>query len=212
MALFRHHISFGALVGVVACTFAYYYALVSDMRLLVTLLTVTIVGSLLPDLDSDSGIPFYTLFGLITLLTGGVALYATLLVEPGNVRMLIGVPIVVMVLVWFVGGGMFKVLTNHRGMMHSIPAALIAGALGYIAAVSLQHEQYDSLMIAIALSIGYVSHLVLDELHAGVNLDGTLFRPKQSLGSALKFFSSSRFVNLCTYVTLITVLRIALTV
>jgi membrane-bound metal-dependent hydrolase YbcI (DUF457 family) len=186
----------------VGCTFAYYYALITDLHLLALLVAVTIFASFMPDLDSDSGLPYYLIFGFFTIMVGSASLYVTLQAHPTSDRVLIETPVVTMLLVWFIVGGIFKYFTHHRGMMHSIPAALIASTCTYLIARSLEQGDYASLMLAVGVGAGYLSHLVLDEIHSGLNLDGSLFHPKRSLGSALKFFSSSRMSNVMTYVTL----------
>ncbi len=202
MALFRQHITFGALVGVVSCTLAYTYAYVTDLRLLALLLVVTAVASFLPDLDSDSGVPFQILFGSLTVLGTGVALYLTLRADPGQWYTLVGVPLAVAATLWFAVGGTFKRFTRHRGMLHSLPALAIASLLACALVRHLGGSEYAALLVAGAVALGFASHLVLDEVYAGVNVDGSAFHPKQSLGSALKLFSHSRTTNILTYLLL----------
>ncbi len=202
MASFREHVSIGALVSVVGVVLVYFYALLTDPVLLGLLFVVGVIASFLPDLDSDTSLPFYLIFGTCSFAVTGLVLYRTLLAEPTDWYVLIGVPLSALIFMWVVVGGIFKRFTKHRGIMHSLPAALICGVLAYLAAERLGEGEVLPLVFASMTAVGYLSHLVLDELHAGINIDGTLFRPKRSLGSALKLFAPSKRITLLTYVLL----------
>lgn len=202
MALFREHISVGALAGVVGVVLLYFYALVTDPLLLALLFIVTTISSFLPDLDSDSGIPFYTVFGLFTLACTGAALFWALTHYPTPWYYLVGIPAGALVLVWFVLGGIFKRFTHHRGIMHSVPAMAIVGLCAFLAARHLEQGENVSLWFAAFAALGFLTHLVLDEVHSEVNFDGIPFVPKKSLGTALKLFSGSFAVNMFTYLLL----------
>ena len=202
MAMFREHIAFGAIVAAVGSTVIFSYALVTDLSLLALLFGVTVVASFLPDLDSDSGMPYHLIFGTFTVLCTGAALYYTMAMEPERWEVLVGVPLGVMVFVWVVVGGIFKNFTTHRGMMHSIPAAVIAGLATFLIARHLERPDDVGFIFGAMAGAGYLSHLILDELYSGINIDGSLFRPTKALGTALKFFSSSSGINIFTYLVL----------
>lgn len=199
MALFREHISVGALTGAIGVTLLYFYAIVTDPILLGLLFVVTTIASFLPDLDSDSGIPYYTVFGLFTLACTGAALYWSLSHEMGEWYYLVGIPAAALLITWFVLGSVFKHFTHHRGIMHSLPAMAIVGLCAFLAAKHLAQGEALSLWFAIAAAVGFLTHLVLDEVHSEVNFEGMPFVPKKSLGTALKLFSESKIINLFTY-------------
>src|SRR5262249_47510635 len=79
---------------------------------------------------------------------------------------------------------LFKKVTVHRGMFHSVPAMLIAGLFVFLA------YQSPSLLIRVYLAggimLGFFSHLLLDEL-CSVDLTGARLRLNKYAGSALKF-------------------------
>jgi hypothetical protein len=52
---------------------------------------------------------------------------------------------------------------------------------------------------SLAVGIGYLSHLILDELNSVVNLKGIPFVPNKASGSALKFYSNNHIVTLGVY-------------
>jgi hypothetical protein len=199
MALFREHISFGAVIAAAGVVLLYFYAIVTDPLLLAILFAITCIGSFLPDIDSDTGTPFYAVYGVFTLACGAWAFYYFLKHPPENLYILAGAPILAMLLVWVVGGTLLKRFTRHRGMMHSVPAGLIAAALTFLAARHLEQGESLSLMFALATAIGFASHLVLDEIHSENLVDGNPFEHKRSLGTALKLFSRSGWINLFTY-------------
>jgi len=202
MASFRQHVTFGALIGVVGTTLLYFYAFVSDPFLLALLFVVTTIASFLPDLDSDSGIPFYTLFGTFTLLCTGLSLLYSLQHYGDNLYYIFGVPLVVAALVWFVVGAVLKKFTHHRGMMHSLPTMAIVGLCAYLGARYFQQGDTFSIILALAVAVGFLSHLVLDETHSELNMNGKPFVVRRSLGTAMKLFSNQKGINIFTYVVL----------
>jgi len=210
MALFREHISVGAIVAIIGVVLAYHYAYVTDWRLLAWLFVVTVVASMLPDVDSDSSLPFHFVYGLFTVICVGVALLYTLVTGWDSWYELAGRPLVVGIVVWFVVGGIVKRLTKHRGMFHSLPAALILSLCHLLVVRALGYGDTAGVLLAAGAGLGYIAHLVLDELHSTVSVDGSLFKPRRSLGTALKLFSGSRTATIFTYVLLATLVYAAL--
>lgn len=200
MAQFREHIAVGAVASVAIVTSAYSYGYITDPVMLTTLFALTTIASFTPDLDSDSGLPFHLIFGTFSVLCGAAALYLVLQTHQNDWRYLAGIPLAVLAAVWIIAGTIFKKFTEHRGMMHSTPAAVIAGLLTFLAARYLALPQMQALIFAAAVTIGYTTHLVLDEIWAGFSADGIPFLPKKSLGTAIKFFSPhSKLMNVATY-------------
>ncbi len=202
MALFREHITVGALTGAAGVVLLYFYALVTDPILLALLFVVTTVASFLPDVDSDSGTPYHIVFGLFSIGCGGIALFWTLNHYPDVWYALVGIPAATLLFAWFIVGDIFKHFTHHRGIMHSIPAMGIVALLAFLAAHHLAQGKMLSWWFAAAAAVGFATHLILDEVHSEVNFEGMPFAAKKSLGTALKLFSESRLVNLFTYLLL----------
>lgn len=203
MAMFREHIGIGAIVAMVVTVGAYVYAITIEPYLLLLLFGVTTLGSILPDVDSDSGMPFYLVYGTATLTVTGLVVLYVMTYPPENPYILFGVPFTVFLFVWFVIGGIFKRFTSHRGIFHSIPMMGIAGLGTIMVSERLGFVGQPAYILGAGMAIGYLTHLVLDELHSTVNFEGIPFLPKKSLGTALKFFSSSTGVNVATYTTLV---------
>lgn len=159
---------------------------------------VTTLGGLLPDLDSDSGKPVREMFGLaatvlpllmLQRLRGyGFDLEQTLVVLGG-----------VYLFIRFVLAKFFRRLTVHRGMFHSIPAMLISGIIVF---QLYQHgDEFMSWYLAGGVMVGFLSHLVLDEIYA-VDFNGVRIKLNAFAGSALKFWSPSWRATLFTYAVL----------
>jgi hypothetical protein len=156
---------------------------------------ITSASGLLPDLDSDSGVPVRVLFSLAAVLTP--ALLFTRILTLGlpllqTVLLLGGIALVIR----YPFAALFKRLTVHRGMFHSIPGMLITGLLVFL---GFHHADIGvRLFMAGGTMIGFLSHLVLDEL-CSVNFEGAKVHLNKAAGSALKFFSSSRSATLTAY-------------
>ncbi|MFZ2555582.1 MAG: metal-dependent hydrolase [Minisyncoccia bacterium] len=199
MAMFREHIAIGAIVSMIVVVVVYFYALVTDPLLLLFLFGVTIIGSFLPDVDSDSGLPFYFVFGLATLAATGVVLLYTLAQKPDDWRFLLGIPFFAMLGFWFLVGGLVRRWTHHRGIFHSLPFMTLTGVATFLIARHYGLSDDISLVFGAAIATGFASHLILDELHAGITLDGIPFNPNKAFGSAIKMFVRSNPVNIATY-------------
>ncbi|MBL8158081.1 metal-dependent hydrolase [bacterium] len=211
MAMFREHIAWGAIVAMVVVVALYSYALVTDIALLVFLFGVTVIGSFLPDTDSDSSMPFYLVFGAMTLaVTTVVTFYTLASAYATDWRYLVGIPGASLVFFWVVVGGIIKRLTHHRGMFHSLPALGIAAVGTFLLAKHYGFSQEVALYFGGAMAAGFFTHLILDEIYAGITLDGVLFNPKSTFGGATKLFGTSAPVNTATYTLLATLIYVAL--
>ena len=100
------------------------------------------------------------------------------------------------VFIRYVLSRIFKRLTVHRGMFHSIPAMLISGMVVFLSYHS--PSMRTRVFLAVGVMIGFLSHLVLDELYS-VDFRGLKIGFNKYAGSALKFFSPSLFANIVAY-------------
>ncbi len=159
---------------------------------------LTTAGGLLPDLDSDSGVPVREMFGLASTLAA-VMLFKPVLDYGFNIHQTLALLIVSYLCLRYIVSDIFRRMTVHRGMFHSIPATLIAGLAVYLAYPTF--DLWVKLYMAGAVMAGYVSHLVLDEIYA-VDFNGVKIKMNQFAGTALKFGSSSWVATLTCYVIL----------
>ena len=201
MADFRTHIGFSSLIGVAYGYAGYQAGLPWETCCIGTGLCS--VSGMLPDLDSDSGIP------LREATTFAACVVPMLMVERLQ-RMGIGTETMILVAIGiylFIRFGIaeiFRRYTVHRGMWHSIPAAIAVGMSAFLICAS--EDISIRFFKTAAVVIGFLSHLILDEIWA-VEFKQARYQLKSSFGTALKFWGQNRFANLFTF-ALVTVLGI----
>ena len=157
------------------------------------------VAGMLPDLDSKSGIPQREMLSFVSVIVPMLML-PRLEALNFTTEDKVFFASVAYIVIRFGIGGLFRKYTKHRGMWHSIPAAMIAGLAFFLVCLSKDFE--IRLFKAWAVVLGFVSHLFLDEIYA-VNWEGKLPTTKKSFGTAMKFFGKSRFNNVLTYTKLL---------
>jgi hypothetical protein len=159
---------------------------------------LTTLGGLLPDLDSDSGVPVRELFGVLSAVVP-VLLFGPLRAGGMPLEQVLVLLAAVYLFIRYVVADLFRRVTVHRGMFHSIPAMLIAGLLVYLFYPGPDPQL--RLYLAGGVMLGFLSHLLLDEL-CSVDFMGMSVRLNKYAGSAFKFGSSSWPATLTTYVLL----------
>lgn len=194
MADFVTHIATSSVLGAAYGAAAYGWY---DVPLSTSLLAGGLCGvcGMLPDLDSGSGRPLresvafaaavVPMMLLERLRTFGLAPELLVLVGAGSYLLIrFG-------LAWFL-----KHFTVHRGMFHSLPAA---GAF-FLIAFLLASGQETALRWykAGGVLLGYLSHLVLDELYSLEWVRGR-WKLRRSFGTALKLWGSHAWSNLLSY-------------
>lgn len=199
MANFRTHLSFGLALGVIGALATVFMALGESQDLLLSIFCIATVGAILPDMDSDSGIPFHVTFGMLSLLSGVGIFFLLEQKDAFSFIEHVGIALGSIGFVWLGVGSMFKRLTRHRGMAHSLPAVFLFGLVVFFFASRYLFSDAHAFLLALSGMAGYLLHLILDEAYSLVDFHGRRFTPKRSLGSALKFFSSSRKINIFVY-------------
>jgi len=194
MAGFKMHITTSTVVGVGYGAAAY---LLFDVPAPTSALAAGLcsVSGMMPDFDSESGTPvregsafaaavvpmlMIDRFQALGWTNETIALVAACIY--GAVRFTL--PYLL---------GKFSV---HRGMWHSYPAAAIAGLLAFMVCSGPSVE--IRIFKAAAVVVGFMSHLLLDELYA-IDLSRGRIRFKKSFGTAMKFTSNSAWANISTY-------------
>jgi len=198
MADFKTHITTSTLLG---CAWGGYGYLGLGMPPAHCFIAGSLCGvaGMLPDLDSNSGIPQREMLSFVSVIVPLLMLdrFEAIGLQPEHIVFVAGV---MYVFIRFIIGGIFRRYTKHRGMWHSIPAAMIAGLVTFLVCLTSDFEV--RLFKSWAVVIGFISHLLLDEIYA-VDWQGRRIRVKKSFGTALKFVSSSPWANIFTYGKLI---------
>ena len=198
MADFKTHITASSILGVGYAAVGYGMFDVPPAHALVAAALCSVAG-MLPDLDSNSGIPQREMLSFVSVVVPMLMIDRFEQFELNHEQMVFAAG-VMYVFIRFGIGNLFKKFTKHRGMWHSIPAALVAGMATFL--VCLTPDVQIRIFKAWAVVVGFISHLVLDEVYA-VNWQGKLPRAKKSFGTALKFFGKDRLPNVLAYANLI---------
>jgi membrane-bound metal-dependent hydrolase YbcI (DUF457 family) len=204
MAGFKTHITTSSVLGCGYAALGAYYGLPIESALVAGGLCG--IGGMLPDIDSDSGVPVRETMGFAAAVT------PVLLVDRFqhlgfNYEQMVLAGGTSYLLVRFGFSRLLKRYTVHRGMFHSIPALLIFTGLAFLICGSVNlHLRYFK---AGGVFIGVLSHLVLDEIYA-VEWTGGRWRFKKSFGTALKLWSDSAWGNFSTYWKLAAVVMLIL--
>ena len=194
MADFKTHITTSTILGCVYGGAGFYVFNEPAAHCLIAGSLCSVAG-MLPDLDSKSGIPQREMLSFVSVVVPMLMLprFEALGLNTEHMVFVAGV---MYVAIRFGVGGLFRRFTKHRGMWHSIPAAIIAGMVTFM--VCLSSDLEIRLFKSWAVVLGFVSHLVLDEIYA-VNWEGKLPTTKKSFGTALKFWGNNQMANLFTY-------------
>lgn len=205
MADFRTHITVSTVVGIGLGVIG---RVGFDMSLSNSALAAGLcsIAGMLPDLDSDSGIPFRE------TVCASAAVMPLLLIDRfqefgWSSETMAFAGLVIYLFFRFVVAELFRRYTVHRGMWHSLPAAAIAGLVAYLLCSS--SDQDARMFKSFAVVLGFITHLVLDEIWA-VDFRYGVPRVKKSFGSALKLWSETdQWANISTYGKLILITFIA---
>ena len=194
MADFKTHITTSTILG--ACYGGFAYGVVGlplDHCLIATGLCS--IAGMLPDLDSDSGIPVRETLSFVSVMIPLLLIrrFYAIGLSPETILLIVAGMYLTM---RFGVGEIFKRYTVHRGMWHSVPAAAIAGMATFLLCFS--PDLGIRLFKAWAVVIGFLSHLLLDELYS-VDLSGKAIRIKKSFGTAMKFWRRHWWSNVSTY-------------
>ncbi len=198
MADFKTHVTVGSFVGFFLTIFTFIMKWTSDFAMAILVFFATVIGSFLPDIDSDSGIPVRMLIGIIAFAAGGFAFYMT---YTHNVHIAIALisPVAAFLLVWYIIQPLFKKYTVHRGIFHSFPAFLITFFGTLLIVDQLRLHVLEKMTYALAFAIGYLTHLILDEMYSTRMISGTR---KKSLGTALDLGLKDRIRGVIAYLLL----------
>lgn len=201
MANFNTHLSIATAASTGAALFAVNVHLIitADMPGLIFL---GALGGLLPDIDASNSRPVKLLFNVLALMGVAGALqvfkdsyapYPLLLIVAGTYLS--------------IRHGLFALfngLTEHRGVFHSLLAAVFFALL--MTCISYHFLHWDVLhawLNGIFIALGFIVHLLLDELYS---VDLSNAKIKTSFGTALKLFN----YNNMTASTLMTVFTLML--
>jgi membrane-bound metal-dependent hydrolase YbcI (DUF457 family) len=143
------------------------------------------MGGILPDIDSDHSIPIQIIFSFFATVLAFLTVFSKAGVY--SIAELCFLWIGVYVAIRYVVCKLFARFTVHRGVFHSLLAALffwfLATAVAYH---GFAMPAFNAWLLGCFVGMGYIIHLTLDELYSVDLMGATL---KKSFGTALKIVS-----------------------
>lgn len=191
MADFKAHTSVGTLWGLILGT----VSVISDFCSLIggiVILFLAATCSAAPDIDSDTGRPRELVLSFL-----GIAIPIVLLFnisDSTSSENILAATLISFFLVRYLLGHLLAKFTVHRGLWHSVPAALLCSEITYLLFFDLPVKV--RLLYALSVLGGFISHLLLDELYSVKVL---ALDTKRSFGTALKFTGPSKLQTFFLY-------------
>lgn len=184
MADFKTHFTVASIGSSIAATMLFASAMASPQEVLLYFI-LGVVGGLLPDIDSDNSVTVRLLFTFSAILISFLVMF----------RQRVGNTVIELFIIWaasfifikFFIFSLFTKLTVHRGIIHSIPAAVVFGCMVAIGLNRVFHfNDFVSWMAGGFVFGGSILHLILDELYS---FNFVSLKKKRSSGTAFKFGS-----------------------
>ncbi|MEA2012108.1 MAG: metal-dependent hydrolase [Verrucomicrobiota bacterium] len=192
MAGFKQHIFGGMVTGVGGAVLSVMTLGLTASQGAIAFILATL-ASIIPDIDSDTSKPVRMLFGYLGILLPIVVLH---IFYPNGASMetLVLVLVLGYILVRDIISVIFLKFTSHRGIIHSIPAAVICGEVTYL--LFRQSSLKPRILFACICFVGYMVHLMMDEIWS-VDLMGASI--KRSFGSAITFVAGNKLKTILAY-------------
>lgn len=194
MGNYRQHVGFAGFLGVAYAWASLTLARVHWLYGSVAALLATLSG-LLPDLDHPVGVELKGFTGVLGVLAAVAVWHQVGRRDPAlPFELHLWAVIAAYALVRHGLRRFLAHLMVHRGIMHSLPTCGVWGCLAYLCYPSDYHA--IRLLMALAVVLGFLSHLVLDEV-CSVDLSGA--RVNRAFGTALKLWAPSPWSTLAVY-------------
>ena len=181
MANFKTHLTVASTLSSILAIGCLQASIASPKDVLVYFAAGT-MGGVLPDIDSDHSTPIQIMFSAFAVLLAFLTVFSK-----ASTYSLVELSLVwlcVYVLIRYVACTLFARFTVHRGIFHSLLAAVffwfLTTAVTYHVFTLLP---FNAWLTGCFVCLGYIVHLVLDELYS-VDLMGANI--KKSFGTALK--------------------------
>ncbi len=183
MANFNTHLGVAAVGSGMLATLCLQVGFV-DAKDALLLASAGVLGGILPDIDLHYSHPSRILFSLLGIVVAFLWVFAA--ENHLSIIQLWGAGLGIYLFVRFPIWAIFQKYTVHRGSIHSIGVALLFGFLTSALSFHFFNKPaFVSWLIALFIFLGFVLHLLLDEIYS---VDFMGHRLKRSFGTALKLF------------------------
>jgi hypothetical protein len=188
MANFTTHIAAGTLVSGALATLT----MAADVVAPENLIAVTmagVLGSVLPDIDLKDSRPSQAMFSGLAIFFSFAVLFTT--AEHLSIAELLLAWLGTLILVRYGAKALFHEFSYHRGIWHSVLAAVFCSAVTAVVYYYLLRRPDGVAWLAAGfMFIGFMTHLVLDEIYSVDVMD---VRIKSSFGTAVKLADTNRW-------------------
>lgn len=185
MADFKTHVSVGAATGFAVAIVSYNWNLIPHAYMAIIVFFATVIGSFLPDTDSQPGLPVRMIFGFYAYFLAAMSLF-WMHKAGANLPIKILVPAAVFYFVIKFLKDTFQKYTSHRGIFHSVPAWILSFLIPLFIASTTRLSIREQFVIAFAVSCGYFCHLLLDEIYSINGLSDKKTRQKTPMKEIFK--------------------------
>jgi hypothetical protein len=201
MAMFQQHLNGAVLVSGVLTSVLYSSEFLTSTTEALVVFGLGTLGGLLPDIDSDNSRPTQITFNILSIIFPFIVLLG----------LKADLTVFEYLMAWTISSTLlyaffylFLRFTIHRGIFHSIPMGILFGlSIYYIFSQFLGYSQSFSLISGIFLFMGYLTHLLLDEI---VSLNAFGLSIKKSFGTAMKLYEKNNLIGSILVYTLIIIL------
>lgn len=195
MATAQSHISFSTIVGITyACAGVLSLGIYPELALLS--LVVVLLAGIIPNVDASEGTQARELAGLLAAIAPIALIEYYPVVKAGGMARIALVIISCYVLTRVLIVRIMQRMFVRRGMLHSIPAAVIAFESAYLIFWDLYWK--ERIFVAGAAFIGYFSHLLIDG-YSNVDLVGKAMGKSGKAAPVFKFAGRDRAATVFAY-------------
>jgi membrane-bound metal-dependent hydrolase YbcI (DUF457 family) len=183
MANFPTHIAVGTVVSGVLATVTVAADIVAPENIIAVTLA-GVLGSVLPDIDLEDSRPARAMFAGLAVFFSFAVLFS--LERKYSIAEMLILWLGTMLFVRYLAKDVFFRFSYHRGIWHSLLAMVFcAFVTAWVYSRLLGRDDAVAWLAACFLAIGYLTHLILDEIYSVDVMDT---RIKSSFGTALKVF------------------------
>jgi hypothetical protein len=183
MANFPTHIAVGTVVSGALATVTVAADMVAPENIVVVTLA-GVLGSVLPDIDLKDSRPARAMFAGLGVFFSFAVLFS--LERKYSIAEMLILWLGTLLFVRYVAKEVFFRFSYHRGVWHSILAMVFCSLVtAWVYSKLLGRDEGVAWLAAGFLAIGFLTHLILDELYSVDVMDT---RIKASFGTALKLF------------------------
>ncbi len=196
MANFNTHISLAAVASGMLATVSLKLGHIEEVQAVI-LTAIGTLGGILPDIDLKYSYPSRLIFSFLGILASFITVFA--FENTFSIIELWMSATIIFLIVRFPVWMIFHYNTTHRGAIHSIAAAVLFCLLTTVFShkLFLSSETF-SWLCGLYILLGYILHLILDELYS-VDFIGN--KLKRSFGSALKIVDLDQWITSTIIIT-----------